>query len=250
MNVFWLEQTEPDLPAADDWLSMGELHVLRAMRFPKRRADWRLGRWTAKRAVAFCLGLPANPERLAPLEIRAAASGEPEPILCGRAAAVAISISHRGGVALCAVAPAGAALGCDLELIELHSDVFIADYLAPEEQTLVLNSPPRDRPLLVSLLWSAKESALKALHQGLRLDTRSVVVDFPMPSCDCAGWSPLRVRHGEESAYQGCWSRSGNLLRTIVAATPSLHLIPIELKSTTTKDGYADLSRKREPLHP
>lgn len=248
MNVFWLEQTEPDLPAADDWLSVGELHVLRNMRFPKRRADWRLGRWTAKRAVAFCLGLPSGPEKLASLEIRAAASGEPEVIFCGRAAAVAISISHRSGVALCAVAPSGATLGCDLELIEPHSVAFTADYLAPEEQDLVLKSPSYDRALLVSLLWSAKESALKALHQGLRLDTRSVLVDFPLPSCDSAGWSPLRVRYGRDSIYQGCWSRSGNFLRTIVAAT-SLHLIPIELKSTKTRNGYADSSQVRESLH-
>ena len=51
MNVYWLEQTEEDLPAEDDWLNASEMARLSGMRFPKRRVDWRLGRWTAKRAL-------------------------------------------------------------------------------------------------------------------------------------------------------------------------------------------------------
>ena len=54
----WLEQTEADLPAANDWLSAGERLRLDGMRFAKRHADWRLGRWTAKRALAAYLNLP------------------------------------------------------------------------------------------------------------------------------------------------------------------------------------------------
>lgn len=38
-----------------------------------------------------------------------------------------------------------------------------------EEQELVARAPERDE--LVALLWSGKESALKALREGLRLDT-------------------------------------------------------------------------------
>ncbi len=52
------------------------------------------------------------------------------------------------------------------------SDAFVADYFAPEEQTLIAHSSPADRELMLALLWSAKESALKALREGLRLDTR------------------------------------------------------------------------------
>jgi 4'-phosphopantetheinyl transferase len=51
-----------------------------------------------------------------------------------------------------------------------------------------------DRPLLVSLLWSVKESALKALRTGLRLGTRWVAVDPPAPA-DSGRWHALTVRH-------------------------------------------------------
>ena len=40
------------------------------MRFAKRRADWQLGRWTAKHAVAACLQLPADLPSLASIEVR------------------------------------------------------------------------------------------------------------------------------------------------------------------------------------
>jgi len=63
-DVYWLEQTEADVPAEDDWLSEREAVRLGRMRIPKRRADWRLGRWTAKRALAACLKLPGDTEAL------------------------------------------------------------------------------------------------------------------------------------------------------------------------------------------
>ena len=86
------------------------------MRFAKRRDDWRLGRWTAKRALAAYLNLPSNPQTLADIEIRPAPSGAPEVFVANKPAAVTISLSHRGGVAACAVAPSGMELGCDLEM--------------------------------------------------------------------------------------------------------------------------------------
>jgi len=78
MNVYWLEQTEADVPKENDWLSVGEAVRLNAMLFAKRRADWRLGRWTAKRALSVILDLPALPQVFKRIEIRAAASGAPE----------------------------------------------------------------------------------------------------------------------------------------------------------------------------
>ena len=78
MDVCWLEQTEADVPAENDWLNASEAARLNAMRFAKRRADWRLGRWTAKRALAVCLNLPFDRRALAGIEIRSAPSGAPE----------------------------------------------------------------------------------------------------------------------------------------------------------------------------
>jgi 4'-phosphopantetheinyl transferase len=60
MDIYWLEQTEADLPAENQWLSAREMLRLARMRFAKRRTDWRLGRWTAKRALAASLNLPTD----------------------------------------------------------------------------------------------------------------------------------------------------------------------------------------------
>src|SRR6516164_3359283 len=177
MNVYWLEQTEGDVPPHHDWLSANEAARLNDMRFAKRRADWRLGRWTAKRALAAYLNLPSHPQALTDIELRPASSGAPEVFFANKPAAVTVSLSHRAGSALCAVALSGAALGCDLEIIEPRSDGFVADYFTPEEQALVAEASAPDRPWLLALLWSAKESALKALRTGLRLDTRCVTIE-------------------------------------------------------------------------
>jgi len=219
MDVHWLEQTFAYLPAADDWLSVGEADRLSGMRFPKRRSDWKLGRWTAKRAVSFYLNLPADPESLARIEIRPAPSGAPEVFLGDERAPVIISISHREGRAACAVAGPETALGCDLEIVEPRSDGFATDYFTAVEQELVARVAAPDRPRLLALLWSGKESVLKALRVGLRLDTRCVAVD-PIDTALLAGenaWRPLRAHH-DGQVFHGWWRQTGNLVRTMVAA--------------------------------
>ncbi len=219
MSLHWLEQTEADLPplAQDAWLSASELTRWNALRVPKRRADWLLGRWTGKRALVRYLDLPADFSKLADLEIRAAADGAPEAFLTGARAPAAISLSHRDGHAVCAVAPAGTALGCDIELIEPRSDAFAADYFTTSEQALVAGAPQADRSFLLTLLWSAKESALKAMRAGLRLDTRSIIV---IPGNEAGFWHRLEVRHESDRVFCGWWQASDGMVRTLVADPP------------------------------
>jgi len=147
MDVYWLEQTDGDVPAANDWLSEREQTFLSHLRFAKRRSDWRLGRWTAKQAVARSLNMSVQREALAGIEIRSAASGAPEVFFANQPAPVTISLSHRDGAAICAVALSSAALGCDLEMIEPRSDAFVTDYFTPEEQTLWRERPQRTGPV-------------------------------------------------------------------------------------------------------
>ena len=218
MDVYWLEQAEAEVPAGDEWLGEHEAARLSGMRFAKRRADWRLGRWTAKNAVAMSLGLARHHRALREVEIRAAPSGAPEVFLCGERMPATISLSHRAGRGICAVSVSGGDLGCDLELVEPRSDAFLADYFTAEERRLVANAPAPDRFRLGTLIWSAKESALKALAAGLRFDTRAVAVAVAGAAGD--GWSRLTVASAGGPVFQGWWQVTGDLVRTVVSAPP------------------------------
>lgn len=237
MDISWLEQTDADVPAEDQWLSPKEKTYLSGMRFAKRRGDWRLGRWTAKHAVAACLNLSTDILPLADIEILSAPSGAPEVFLQGRAADIAISLSHRDGTALCTVGPMGSSLGCDLETIEPRSDAFVSDYFTPSEKALIARTPVEQQPMLVALVWSGKESALKALHLGLRVDTRCVSVNpadrLPQPdgkqwqclrpdtvTSNPDGWRPLSVHCTDGPVYGGWWRFQDHLMRTTVSDLP------------------------------
>ena len=251
MDVYWLQQTEADVPVEEDWLSPDEATRLAGMRFTKRRNDWRLGRWTAKLALAARLTMPSDRRSLASIEILPAPSGAPEAFLAHKRADVAVSLSHRAGVAMCAVVSSGAALGCDLELIEPRSDGFLEDFFTAEEQALVTRSALSDRSLLLALLWSAKESALKAIREGLRLDTRCVIVD--LGSCEGAAqamideWRPLHVRQVGGQLFHGWWQHGGSLLRTLVAS-PAPHP-PLLLHVSAVRRG-SEATSVAQPLLP
>lgn len=233
------------MSAQDDWLGPWESSHLLTLRFPKRRADWRLGRWTAKHAVAYELHLTPSAENLASIEIRPAVSGAPEVFLHHEPANLMVSISHRGGIAACAVGPDGVRLGCDLEIVEPRSDAFVADYFTKEEQVVVRRASA-DRCALIALIWSAKESALKALHAGLRIDTRSLMVtldDFDSAILNYAhsqapdgfvattgrlqSWRPLRVGY-RQKIFNGWWFRSADLLRTEVSLPATQQPVSIQ----------------------
>lgn len=227
VEVRWLEQAQTDVPSGDAWLGGREKECLGRMRFEKRRADWRLGRWTVKRGVAVFLNLPCCSNSLSGIEICAAPSGAPCVFVEGKPAPVSVSLSHRNGLACCAVAPPGISLGCDLEAIEPRSDAFVADYFTSSERRFVAETSFEERWRVAALLWSGKESALKALGTGLRLDTRSIEVS-PVHTNAGGDWSALRVRQDIGRDFEGWWQHSGSFVRTLVAAPPPLP--PILLK--------------------
>jgi phosphopantetheinyl transferase len=170
---------------------------------------------------------------LATIQICPAASGQPEVFLHGDAADVTISISHRSGMAICALAPQPVRLGCDLEIVEAHSAAFVADYFTPEEQELIERAATTDRWRLLAMLWSAKESALKALHEGLRRDTRSVVVKPATLSCGEA-WSSIEVHSIEGERFHGWWRERGGRVQTVVA--DAFFSPPIQLHAPSSAD--------------
>jgi 4'-phosphopantetheinyl transferase len=178
------------VPDHDDWLSVAERDVLAGLERAPRRRDWRLGRWTAKHAVAAWRPAPGDLETIA---IIAAEDGAPEVYLNGQPAPVAISLTHRDGVAVCAIAADDMALGCDLEAIEPRDDVFVRDWFTANEQAAVDAADTAARPLVVNLIWSGKESAAKAAREGLRLATKDVAVTFPAAVGHSTDWRPFEV---------------------------------------------------------
>lgn len=236
--VYCLSQTLPDVPDDHAWFNTAEQAQLDAMRFHKRREDWRLGRWTAKQAVSLYLGREDSFVALSQLEIHAAADGAPEVFIAGHRAPVSLSISHSKGRGFCAVGDSASAVGCDLEWIEPHEENFIADYSVAEEIALVEQAPAVERPMVITLIWCAKESALKSLRQGLRRDTRSVVASIP-PASDKEAWNPLRVRCLESSSvFHGWWRVSSGFVQTVTSIIPASE--PVDLTKTQRHGGLRD----------
>jgi 4'-phosphopantetheinyl transferase len=217
VSLYWLSQGMADAPGDDGWLSPRESAWIARMRFPKRRTEFRLGRWTAKKALALYLGREAKAAALRSIEIDRAKDGAPLPLVDGGPADAYLTMTDRADQAVCLVGPPGTALGCDLELVEPRSDAFVGDFLTPAEQALVAAAAGGDaHDLLANLVWCGKESALKVLRTGLRRDTRSVEVSFP-EGASVDGWAPMRVRGVEGTVFPGWWQRFGAFVLTVAA---------------------------------
>jgi 4'-phosphopantetheinyl transferase len=238
-----------DVPADNAWLSPREAAWVARMRFPKRRSEFRLGRWTAKRALALHLGRGHSADELRAIEIDRAPDGAPRPLVDGRAAAAYVTMTDRADHAVCLLGPPGLSLGCDLELVERRSDAFVADFLTPAEQRLVA-AAGAERDLVANLVWCGKESALKVLRTGLRRDTRSVEVSFP-DGGSLDGWAPMSVRATEGAVFPGWWQRFGAFILTVCSASPfapprSL-VDPPGLASALPSHAWRDVSAGAEP---
>ncbi|HSD65360.1 MAG TPA: hypothetical protein VLF95_01595, partial [Vicinamibacteria bacterium] len=109
MSLRWLSQGMADVPADDAWLAPREAAWVGRMRFPKRRSEFRLGRWTAKRALALCLGRGDSAAELRAIEIDRAPDGAPAPLVDGRPADAYVTMTDRADQAVCLVGPPGPA---------------------------------------------------------------------------------------------------------------------------------------------
>ncbi len=223
--IYWLTQNSDDVPDSDDWLSEDERSLLRGMRFPKRRQDWRLGRWTAK--LALCAYRAGEPRPLSTFEIRAAADGAPEAFWDNVAATVSISISHSNGRGLCAISSRDFAVGCDLEKIEAREENLILDYFTSEEVFFIRQVAIPERSPAVNLIWSAKETVLKILREGMRRDTRSVCIRPDFEACEGV-WNKW-TGHCQETGrlFCGCWRICDGYVYTL--ASDNLTSFPEEL---------------------
>jgi 4'-phosphopantetheinyl transferase len=171
-------------------LSAAERARLGGLRVEKRRADFLLGRWTAKAVCAAALREALSGEwPPAAIELPAEPGGAPYARLAAEAGAragfaprdrlpVRITISHAEGHALCAAAAIqpgdDRALGIDLGRIEPRSAALQATFFTTGERRWVGEAPAGDAELRANLVWCSKEAVLKALGLGLVVDTLAV----------------------------------------------------------------------------
>jgi 4'-phosphopantetheinyl transferase len=199
----WLTRSLTDVPPGDAWLSPRERRTAVRLGVARRRRDWRLGRFTAKAAVAAFLSVA--PERV---EILAAPDGAPEAWIDGERAPLSVSLSHRAGRALAVVARGPDVVGCDLERVEPRSGAFVREWLAPAEQGLLAAHAARERDLLANLVWTAKEAGAKVRRQGLRLDVRHAIVAPAEVGGDEDGWRALSVSWADRHVPTAGWWRT------------------------------------------
>lgn len=218
-TLYWFSQGLSDVPEGDDWLSREERRIASGLRFPKRRNDWRLGRWTAKKTI--CAFQTKQNSPLSSLEIRAASDGVPEAFWDDGSPGVSISISHSRDRGFCVVGLLDLSVGCDLEWIERREDNLIRDYFTPEEIILSTQASEKERDLVVNLIWSAKETTLKILREGLRRDTRSICVR-PDMSADRGAWNSWTGQCLESSrTFSGWWCSRDGFVYTLASDRPA-----------------------------
>ena len=228
-GVVWLQRRLHDVPAGDEWLSARELDVQARLLVRKRRADWRLGRWTAKAALAMVLAV--EPSRVS---ILAAEDGAPEAFVgdLPLPLPISVSISHRAGVGLVTVSR-HVVVGGDLELIEPRSAAFVREWFDEREQVSIAAARDVDRhDELTCLLWSVKEASAKVLREGLRLDPRSAAVVLESDEvADELGrrWRRTTVRWPTEDRVVTGWCRlDGSFVHAIAGARHTS--VPVELR--------------------
>ena len=127
-----------------------------------------------------------------------------------------LSISHSNGRAFAVVSSETTDLGCDIELVEPRSAAFVETFFTATETRRVERAAPHLRDLLVTMIWSAKESTLKVLRTGLRVDTRSVEVTDASEVSEGA-WKSARTITADAREFDCLWRHDGRWLLSVVA---------------------------------
>jgi phosphopantetheinyl transferase (holo-ACP synthase) len=145
---------ETDSPLAAAALTAAERRDCAALATAERRAEWRAGRFAAKRAVALATGV----RDLHAIELRARHRAAPEVRVPGLPAApVSLSITHAAGRAAAVAVRGTAGIGIDLEFGERVPPGYARYFLKPSERAVA-------GWLGVTALWVIKEAAWKALR--------------------------------------------------------------------------------------
>ena len=223
-KIYWYTQDFKNLPKDNDWLTQQEKQILENLKFLKRRNEWRLGRWTAKNAVQKYFESQKH-LTFQDIHILTRENRSPYIKIDNHENNIALSISHRERKALSAVSDNFNAIGCDLELIETRSELFITDYFTPNEVNIV-TSHPDQKDIIANLIWSAKESVSKVVQLGLNLSTHDVDV-HTIQFENSSEWNDMDITLNNSNSFYGKWKQLGNYIITVAA--PKLFDSPVSL---------------------
>jgi 4'-phosphopantetheinyl transferase EntD len=173
--VAFADRDGAEASAVPDWLAPAEAMYARGLASARRRAAWLAGRLAAKAALARLVSRVVRPDRI---EVLPAAGGGPVVRIGGEQAAgpLEVSISHTRHLAA-AVAydrRRSGAVGIDVEVCDQTIDPALLDTFTDEERRAILACDDSARHLCTLWFWTAKEAALKAVRQGLRLPLTAV----------------------------------------------------------------------------
>jgi 4'-phosphopantetheinyl transferase len=234
--IDWLIAERGGLPPAGNFLAPPEQERYAGLRVEKRRQDWLLGRWAAKRLVRRHMARRGLDLPLTAVMVLSDPDGAPRLAPWGQALAspqigaelerLQISLSHSADRALCAMihsVPSAMnhfqptmTLGADIEQVAARGAGFAESYFTERELAL-LNATPRDRyDVLSTVVWSAKEAMLKLTRHGLRVDTRAVTC-LPAPLI-VGGWAAISISTNLTRApLVGWWRELDGCVITIAA---------------------------------
>ena len=121
---------------------------------------------------------------------------------------------------MAALAPAAARLGVDLERVEPRPPSFLEDWYTEGERSFVAAAGDGRAALAATLVWSAKEAAMKALREGLRVPPKEVEVEAEAGPADGA-WRALGARGPGPETWRGFWRAADGFVLVVVADPPS-----------------------------
>lgn len=202
-------------PPATLWPQLADAPAYAPL-LPARADGPRQAQWLAGRLLVQQLGLAAAPGQPL-LLLRNAVSGRP--FLAGAdgegpelAVGPAVSLSHSGAWVVALLAPAGTAVGVDVEVVRDKAERIARKFLNTAELAAVaqLTSPaavPAASPAEVySLLWSAKETLYKLANRRGILFRQHLLLDLPAGRWPAAGTLPARLHlAGCNSRHQICY---------------------------------------------
>ena len=244
MTIHWSLLASLPVPPAGTpaWLGPTERQTLAALRIPKRRADWLLGRLRGEDASSRA-SFPKSSRIERPLDafdIVVELSGAPLVRLAegGKRLPVGVSISHSEGMAFSAAwaeTGDGLSAGADLERIAPREAGLVRDFFRPHEiDAWGALSPGGDRDIFATAVWSAKEAVLKALRVGLAVDTLSVGIILSeseatglpgLPRPDGGGWKGFEALvspgvPGGDRPLAGFWREDAGFVLTLAISGP------------------------------